>query len=177
VQPATGLLARLVPSEPGLRYRVRAEVDDPTAEELVLAGAPDGLEVARYLAVPGLPLALADRARAAAAGAASPYERATPLEREVRSGRRLDTSAPPGSSYPRLLAFLGGSGPGASEQFASASAVLGRAIGLPTRVVVGFEPSERDDQGLWIVRGRDAVVWAEVYLAGAGWVRFESLPR
>ena len=76
-----------------------------------------------------------------------------------------------------LAEFLDDRGPGSSEQFASATAVLGRAIGLPTRLVVGFEPNERDDRGLWVVRGRDARAWAELYLAGAGWVRFESLPR
>jgi len=39
---------------------------------------------------------------------------------------------------------------------AAGFAVLARAVGLPTRLVVGFRPTERDEDGLWVIRGRVA---------------------
>jgi transglutaminase-like putative cysteine protease len=108
---------------------------------------------------------------------ASAYERAVRIEEELRASRRLDPSAPAGSSYARLAELLDSPrASGTAEQFASAFAVLARAAGLPTRVVVGFQPVERDQDGLWVVRGRDALAWPEVYLTGVGWVAFDPRP-
>jgi hypothetical protein len=103
----------------------------------------------------------------------------TLLRGAVRTDRRLDGGAPAGSSYSRLETFLfGGRGePGAqvgtAEQFATAFAVLARAVGLPTRVMVGFRPGIRAADGTWVVRGRDAHAWPEVYFSGPGWVAFD----
>jgi hypothetical protein len=178
VQPAAGVLARLEPSPAGFRYRVRADIDTPAPEDLAGAPVPQGPSVARYLELPGLPAAFADLARSTTGGVSSPYERAVRIEEHVRSGRRLDASAPAGSSYARLADFLDSPRTsGTAEQFASAFAVLARAAGLPTRVVVGFQLVERDQDGLWVVRGRDALVWPEVYLSGLGWVPFDPRPR
>jgi len=100
----------------------------------------------------------------------------------VRENRRLGVSTPAGSSYARLETFLFGQfgDPGAqagtSEQFATAFAVLARATGLPTRVVVGFRPGQRQADGTWLVRGRDALAWPEVYFTGQGWVPFDPTP-
>ena len=69
---------------------------------------------------------------------------------------------------------------GYCQQFASAYAALARSIGLPTRVAVGFTWGEwqpgRGIDGAYIVRGRHAHAWPEVYFAGTGWVRFEPTP-
>jgi len=49
-----------------------------------------------------------------------------------------------------------------------------RAAGLPARVVTGYQGGERNPLGNHlIVRGRDAHAWAEVWLAGRGWVRVD----
>ena len=109
-------------------------------------------------------------------GAGTDYDRAVRIEEAVRGGRTLSPAAPAGSSYARLAAFLAPGGAGTSEQFASAFAVLARAAGLPTRVVVGFLPVDRDEQGYWEVRGRDAVASPEVYFAELGWVPFDPRP-
>ncbi len=74
---------------------------------------------------------------------------------------------------------------GYCQQFASAYAALARSIGLPTRVAVGFtwgewQPERRIEgafvDGAYVVRGRHAHAWPEVYFAGTGWVRFEPTP-
>ena len=78
---------------------------------------------------------------------------------------------------------------GDSEQYASAMALLARQMGLPSRVVLGFLPKNRDgsisrsrtrtesDGSTRIdFTGRDAQAWVEVNLKGLGWVPFYPTP-
>ena len=63
---------------------------------------------------------------------------------------------------------------GFCEHIASAFVVLVRALGIPARVVTGYEGGELNRvDGYWIVRQSDAHAWAEVWLAGRGWVRVD----
>ncbi|MDP3712207.1 MAG: transglutaminaseTgpA domain-containing protein, partial [Mycobacteriales bacterium] len=65
---------------------------------------------------------------------------------------------------------------GFCEQYASAMAALTRALGLPSRVAVGFTPGSLNE-GTWTVTTNEAHAWPEVWFEGAGWVRFEPTPR
>ncbi|MGW5052384.1 transglutaminase-like domain-containing protein [Actinokineospora sp. NPDC004072] len=166
---------------PGLRYSVRGVVDAPTDDALAAAGVPGGTAVGRYLALPNLPTELAEYARKAVSAARTPYEQAVALEQVVRLDRVPDAEAPTGSSYARIAQFLFGApgslgaGKGTAEQFATAYAVLARAVGLPTRVVVGFPPVPEGPDGYRVVRGIDATAWPEVYFEGWGWVPFDPV--
>ena len=63
---------------------------------------------------------------------------------------------------------------GYCEQFSSSFVVLMRAAGIPARVVGGYAGAELNPiGGYWIVRRSDAHAWAEVWLAGRGWVRVD----
>ncbi|ROP36101.1 transglutaminaseTgpA domain-containing protein [Saccharothrix texasensis] len=176
VDPDSGSLVLREELTPGLSYRVRGVVDVPDDTDLLDAAVP--ANAGRYLELPGLPYSLAEYARQIVQNARSPYERAVAIEQVVKQGRTPDAQAPVGSSYARLERFLfGGAGePGANagtaEQFASAFAVLARAVGLPTRVVVGFQPADGEER---VVRGSDATAWPEVYFAGWGWVPFDPV--
>jgi transglutaminase-like putative cysteine protease len=70
---------------------------------------------------------------------------------------------------------------GYCEQFATAMAVMARALGLPSRVVLGFTPGEvqnqEDGSELIVVRERNAHAWVEIWMDGQGWVRFDPTPR
>ncbi|MBO1750787.1 transglutaminase domain-containing protein [Actinotalea sp. BY-33] len=165
----------------GLTYRVRSEVDQPDAVRAARAGVPAGDEVDRYLALPRFPAEMREYAQAVVEGASSRVDQATLIAQEVRGERELATDAIGGSSYVRLREFLfadrgEGGQVGTSEQFAASFAVLARAVGLPSRLVVGFALDEPGTGSPVTVRGQDARVWAEVYLAGTGWVRFDPAP-
>lgn len=176
----------------GLTVTARGTVDAPDEAGALGGGLPAASSVPLLLATPGLPESLRSYAEAAVEGADSPFARAKAVEAAVRGTRTVDPEAPGGSSYRRVETFLlGGRGvPGAqagtSEQFATSFAVLARAVGLPTRVVVGFTPGsasggtgESGSPGSAAertVHGRDALAWPEVYFTGAGWVPFSPTP-
>ncbi|MGW5672823.1 DUF3488 and transglutaminase-like domain-containing protein, partial [Micromonospora sp. NPDC003776] len=176
--PATGTLIRPEGLAPGLRYTVTSVRERPDVNLLATANVPAGDAVARVLRVPdGAPEQLRRLAAQLAEENGAPYARATAIQDFLAEHYRVTADAPSGHAYPNLAFFLfgprnGGGQRGTSEQFAAAFAVLGRLAGLPTRVVVGFEP-----QGDGPVRAADAYAWPEVLFDGAGWVPFDPMPR
>ena len=70
--------------------------------------------------------------------------------------------------------FLFASKAGFCEHYAGAFVVLMRAMQIPARVVTGYQGGEVNplDAAL-TVRQSDAHAWAEVWLAGRGWVRVD----
>ncbi len=63
---------------------------------------------------------------------------------------------------------------GFCEHIASAFVVLMRAMDVPARIVTGYQGGERNAvDGYWTVRQSDAHAWAEVWIAGQGWVRVD----
>ncbi|WEV42275.1 transglutaminaseTgpA domain-containing protein [Bifidobacterium sp. ESL0682] len=97
----------------------------------------------------------------------------------------------PGHGNFRIDSMLGGSAMvGDSEQYASAMAMMARELGLPSRVVLGFVPKDKDGniskartkQGKdGVTRtdftGNDIEAWVEINLKGYGWVAFYPTPK
>ncbi|KAB1647155.1 transglutaminase domain-containing protein [Pseudoclavibacter sp. CFCC 14310] len=61
---------------------------------------------------------------------------------------------------------------GDQEQYATATALVARVVGFPSRVVYG---AKVDDDGQ--VRGRDVTAWAEVLTSDGRWVAIDADPR
>jgi hypothetical protein len=58
--------------------------------------------------------------------------------------------------------------------FASAMALMGRSLGMPTRVVSGYTNGSYDDKThTYIVHGSQAHTWTQVYFGKYGWINFE----
>ncbi|WP_300753946.1 DUF3488 and transglutaminase-like domain-containing protein [Janthinobacterium sp.] len=62
---------------------------------------------------------------------------------------------------------------GFCEHYAGSFTVLMRAMGIPARVVTGYQGGERHADGSLTLRQSDAHAWSEVWLAGRGWVRID----
>ena len=63
---------------------------------------------------------------------------------------------------------------GFCEHIASSFVIAMRAVGVPARIVTGYQGAEQNTvDGYWVVRNSDAHAWAEIWLAGAGWQRFD----
>ena len=70
--------------------------------------------------------------------------------------------------------FLFDTREGFCEHYAGAFVFLMRAAQIPARVVTGYQGGEFNGLGnYYIVRQSDAHAWAEVWLAGQGWLRID----
>ncbi len=65
---------------------------------------------------------------------------------------------------------------GDEEQYAALMGLLGRAVGLPTRVVMGFAPGQAGGSGPVEVTGDDVTAWVEIAFEDHGWVPFYPTP-
>jgi len=72
--------------------------------------------------------------------------------------------------------FLFDNRKGYCTSFASAMAVLGRCIGIPTRYIEGFivDYNGEYQNNLLEVKNSSAHAWAEAYITGVGWIPFEA---
>jgi len=63
---------------------------------------------------------------------------------------------------------------GFCEHIASSFVILMRSMGIPARVVTGYQGGESNPlDGFFVVRQSDAHAWTEVWLGGRGWVRVD----
>ena len=63
---------------------------------------------------------------------------------------------------------------GFCEHIASSFVILMRALDIPARIVTGYQGGELNSvNGFWVIRQSDAHAWAEVWQAGAGWIRVD----
>jgi protein-glutamine gamma-glutamyltransferase len=63
---------------------------------------------------------------------------------------------------------------GFCEHYAGAFVVLMRAMGIPARVVTGYQGGDMNPaDGFLVVRQSDAHAWAEVWLENRGWTRID----
>ncbi|MGE0310897.1 MAG: DUF3488 and DUF4129 domain-containing transglutaminase family protein [Lautropia sp.] len=111
---------------------------------------------------------------AAAAGDAAPRARVEQALDWLRAGGFSYTLSPPTLGRDSVDDFLFGSRAGFCEHFSNAFVVLMRQMGIPARVVTGYQGAEHNrGDDYWIVRQSDAHAWAEVWLDGVGWRRVD----
>ncbi len=84
------------------------------------------------------------------------------------------TLQPPALGRDPVDQFLFKSRRGFCEHYASAFAVLMRAAGIPSRIVLGYQGGELNPfSNYMIVRQSDAHAWTEVWLPDRGWHRVD----
>ncbi|HYE93680.1 MAG TPA: DUF3488 and transglutaminase-like domain-containing protein, partial [Terriglobales bacterium] len=114
----------------------------------------------RYLQLPPLPPRIPALAREITAGTRDPGEQATRLLVWLSKELRYSLDLQQRTTLEPLDEFLFVKRAGNCEYFASALAVMLRTLGVPTRVVNGFQRGEWNPYGsYWVVRMRDAHSW------------------
>jgi transglutaminase-like putative cysteine protease len=177
---ATLIVGTNIPNSNGRTYIVQSAlpVFDPSQLTAAAAPSPAGLVAAETKLPSTLDARVRQEAQNVVAGAATPYDQALALQNYFRDNFTYDLNVQAGQSDDAIVDFLFNSKRGYCEQFAGTYAAMARAIGLPTRVAVGFSPGEEDKNrpGTYHVKGLHAHAWPEVYFAGQGWVLFEPTP-
>lgn len=158
---------------------------DGTATTSPAIEPPEDLE--DFLELPDdLDVRLLALARDETLDATGDFEKALFLERFLRNtqpgGFQYSVDIEPGHSAENLADWLTdpdspGYRTGYCEQFATSLAVLARVLDIPSRVVIGFTPGDLQNDGLIVVRQRNAHSWVELWMEGQGWVRFDPTPR
>jgi transglutaminase-like putative cysteine protease len=126
----------------------------------------------------GFPAVLRTTAERVTKGATNDFDKAVALQNWFRTGGGFTYSLDQrsGSGMNLLAHFVTDDRVGYCEQFASAMAAMGRSLGIPSRVVVGFLDGSPLPDGRILYTSDARHAWPEMYFAGVGWVRFEPTP-
>ncbi|HLI84757.1 MAG TPA: DUF3488 and transglutaminase-like domain-containing protein [Bryobacteraceae bacterium] len=121
--------------------------------------------------------ALAREFAGPATGAASDLERARALERRLRHDYAYSLELLGREVADPLADFLFVRRKGYCEHFATAMTVMLRTLGIPARLVTGFQSGIYNPiSDLWVVRASDAHSWVEAWIPGRGWTTFDPTP-
>ncbi|MFT3856640.1 MAG: DUF3488 and transglutaminase-like domain-containing protein [Aquabacterium sp.] len=90
-------------------------------------------------------------------------------------GPEAQDSASHGNGHPDVIdSFWLDRKSGFCEHFATAYVFVMRAMGVPARVVTGYQGGELNPvDGLFVVRNSDAHAWAEIWAPKDGWIRVD----
>ncbi|MBI2297816.1 MAG: transglutaminase domain-containing protein [Armatimonadetes bacterium] len=158
------------PLRPGTRYVVYTANHLPTPDTALPASVR-----ARYLAVPRtVPRRVLDRSRRITRHGRSDEEQMNALCGWLAANKQYTLRpADVPDEADAVDWFLEHMDAGWCRHFAAALAVMGRAVGVPTRVVTGYVVNERSGDAT-VARDRDAHAWVEAWLAGRGWVTYDA---
>jgi transglutaminase-like putative cysteine protease len=159
------------------RYTEEALFPQPTAEQLRAANQPPNIDSA-YLDISGVDQRVIQLASQVTSGAVTQFDKAAALNEyftNPANGFTYTLATAPATTGDGLVDFLFTGKKGFCEQYASSMAVLLRAVGVPSRVVLGFTAGY--DTGTYrVITSKDAHAWVEAYFAGVGWTTFDPTP-
>ena len=178
--PVSGSLITSKATSDGLQYTVESYQYLSTLDPAQLEAAPPVTitsELKRYLQLPAdIPPDVYALARNITKGQTTEYGKALALQDYFLTRQFTYSLNPPddGFGIDALTTFLFDTRTGYCQQFAGSYAVLARAIGLPTRLAVGFATGSSEDGDFYQVTNADAHTWPEVYFGPRyGWLPFE----
>jgi hypothetical protein len=164
-----------------LSYTVESELDLPPGRRPGARGRATDLDPearARFLQLPSLPGRIPVLARQVAGDSREPAETAARLVEFLSREFRYTLALERQTGLEPLEEFLFVRRAGNCEYFAAALAVMLRSLGIPARVVGGFQRGEWNPYGRYfMVRLADAHSWVEAWLGGPTWTTLDPSPR
>jgi transglutaminase-like putative cysteine protease len=160
----------------GLNYSAYGFLPNEWAPGRYTAQLPLGV-LRELLSLPETDPRIPELARQMTAGADTPAQKARALENHLRNdyGYTLELLSKPVDDP--LAYFLFERKKGHCEYFASAMAVMLRTLGIPSRVVTGFQSGVYNPMTGWqVIRASDAHSWVEAWIEGRGWTTFDPTP-
>ncbi len=165
--------------KPYQRYTATAFVSLPTTEELSQAGDDYPREIIdRYLQLPVvLPWRVKLLASSLTRDSETTYDKVLAIKGHVLELNYNIQAAPTPEDSDAVDYFLFDSLEGVCTEFASALAVMLRAVGIPARLTTGYLEGDFDEKtGSYLLRIRDYHARTEVYFPGYGWIEFSATP-
>lgn len=172
----TGALSALS-SKGRTTYIVSSDVTVPTEMELRAAAPAYPPDVVKYLQQPKLDPRISGLAHDITRNAPTPYDKARAIENFLKTEFHYTLDLKAAEADP-LADFLFQTREGHCEYFATAMAMMLRTIGIPSRIVNGFQMGEYNElNDMYTVRESDAHSWVEAYFPRTeSWVEFDPTP-
>ncbi|MDJ0349168.1 DUF3488 and transglutaminase-like domain-containing protein [Cryobacterium sp. PH29-G1] len=183
----TRAIASINASTLGQKYTVSSLEIKPTADQLRRSSVDYPASVLGNLQLPvDPPLIIEETARQVTKDAATSYDAAVAMQTYLRSSAfTYDTDAPVDDGYDGggvdVIGVFLDVKRGYCVHFAATMAAMARAIGIPSRVSLGYLPGVKSQdlaqgRGRYDVDSHDLHAWPELYFVGIGWVKFEPTP-
>jgi transglutaminase-like putative cysteine protease len=156
-------------------YEIDAGTAAPTADQLRADTTRSGGLLTETGDLSADVVALATQVTAAAT---TSFDKADALRKyftDPTNGFTYSLTVPQGTSGDLLVDFLTNK-QGFCEQYASAMAIMLRAVGVPARVAIGFTQGTKEPDGSYLISSNDAHAWVEVLFDKSGWVQFDPTP-
>ena len=144
----------------------------------LLRGWPDAADDLRALPDSGEFTAKLRELARTAAGTGTVKEQLLQLQNHLRTTLRYSLETQNPRDLDPIENFLFEEKRGHCEYFATAGALMARALGLPSRVAYGWAGGTwYESAGLFVFRANEAHAWTEVWLANHGWVLMDPTPQ
>ncbi|HUS05839.1 MAG TPA: transglutaminaseTgpA domain-containing protein [Bryobacteraceae bacterium] len=158
----------------GMHYFGISYLPDRSAQS-GMAETPPG--ISSYLRLPEVDERIPALSRELSAYSPNDDSRARAIETYLRTKFGYTTDLLDEPVRDPLAHFLFDRRRGHCEYFASAMAVMLRTIGIPSRVVTGFQSGVYNPMTGWqVIRTADAHSWVEAYVQGRGWITYDPTP-
>ncbi len=163
----------------GERYTVKVVVPQVTREDLTNTGEeyPPAILDTYLQLPPDFPEQLRDLSSKVVNFAESAYMKVVAVNAYLDRIPYATEVEPPPEGTDGVEHFLFDQKEGFCIHYASAMAVMLRAVGVPTRLAVGYLPGEPGENvGEYILRDNQYHAWPQVYFPGYGWIDIEATP-
>jgi protein-glutamine gamma-glutamyltransferase len=159
-------------------YQVYSRLDSPAAaSDPALVEPLPAIARQAYLQLPRLDPRIRELTQNIVHSQTSAAARARTLENYLRSTYGYTLELPKVEPEDPLAFFLFHRKKGHCEYFASAMAVMLRVVGIPSRVITGFQSGVYNPiSGSQLIRTSDAHSWVEAWLPDRGWTTFDPTP-
>ena len=166
------------PELQGVSYQVYSRLDLPNTDSFTRDAEPlTPRQRETYLRLTATDQRIPALARNIVTFARTPAEQARALEKYLRTRYGYTLDLPQSEPADPLAWFLFDRKKGHCEYFASAMAVMLRTLGIPSRVITGFQSGVYNPISGWqLIRASDAHSWVEAYLPFRGWTTFDPTP-
>jgi protein-glutamine gamma-glutamyltransferase len=161
----------------GAVYSVVSSVGAATPDELrSIASEEPPKDKNRFLQLPGsLPQRVRTLAERVTRDAQTTYDKVRAIETWLAGNYEYSIESPvPPPGRDAVDHFLFETDVGFCEQFASATIVMLRSLGIPARMVAGYAVGTRNPfTGYYELKNSDAHTWVDVWFPKVGWYEFD----